>query len=285
MKGAPGPIVSVCSTGAYVDSEISILAKSRRDAQYALKLILLGDLLANREQPNMALYYVVPPDESEPSPEDHPAFGQHRLLSRASTGLTNAALIGARLSQRKSWQSAAWKYFYACDQCPIEWRDTHPYYSDYRPISGNPEEFIRYANSIVAAYSVMEHLGFEIRASKDNPSILADGSPNRKVREDVHARLRDGNVNPEWPVVWQVRAPLTRLTMKRKVPGTKADWATRSIRDKMIPTIDALYHDSFLRSKVGAHAANSLTKSLSIYDVHNVQQLAWCILMQTIGCG
>ena len=52
----------------------------------------------------------------------------------------------------------------------------------------------------------------------------------------------------------------------------------------MITTTEGLYLSSFLRSKAAAHGTHKFTRSLSIYDVCNVQQVAWCVLMQAIGC-
>lgn len=228
----PAPVLSLTPNGVYADAEISIRAKDRTVAQYALKLILLGELLATREQVDMEGHYVVPPDSSEPWPEDHPAIGARRVEYRMSSGLTNAALIGARLSQRNKWQSAAWKYFYACKQCPISWRDTHPHYSDYRPISGNPEEFVLYANSIVSAYSVIEDLGLELRADKKNPSLLPGGVKNPKPLHDLEKRLRVTGVDPNWEVPWQLRTPHSRLTKTeksraRRLSGPGAPCATK----------------------------------------------------------
>jgi hypothetical protein len=271
--------------GSYAGSEIKIVAKNRRVAQGALKLIWLGYLLSTREVTDVEKHYVIPPDNSEPWPEDHPAYGERRPTGVTTHGLTIAALIGARLSQRKVWQSAAWSYYYACKMCPVTWRDTHPYYSDYRPIAKSAEEFVLYAKSIATAYSVIEDLGLEIRASPQNPSAFPNGTRNSKVLDNLRTRLEKAGVDPDWQVVWRVRNARTRLSNQRPVLGAPAEWARSSIRDKMISTVDALYHASFLRSKASAHASNRLTRSLSIYDVENVQDLARCILMQAIGCG
>jgi hypothetical protein len=66
----------------------------------------------------------------------------------------------------------------------------------------------------------------------------------------------------------------------------KCEWARGDIRDREIKMSHAIYYSSFLRSKVAAHAFSSnkeilkRIKTLSAYDVFNVQSLARQLLLE-----
>ena len=100
---------------------------------------------------------------------------------------------------------------------------------------------------------------------------------------NLEKRLADAGIDPKWEVVRQIRAPSTRLLKKHRLGGKKASWSRGNVRDRMVPVTNAIGQASFLRSKVAAHAANTLTQSLSVYDVNSVQMLARCLLLYAMG--
>lgn len=281
------PMIRLTENGAHAGSEILIKAESQTIAQNALNLVSLGRLL--HEPEHLCTGHdmdrrVYPADASESLPEDRflPTF--HTIAD----GVTIAALIAARLSQKRRWQTAAWRFYYSCRQHYSCWKDTHPGYSDYKPVSDDPKDFIPYANAIHSAYAVLEDLGLEVRANGGKPSTIK-GVKNPIVWDDLRSRLVAARVNPDWEVVWKGRASVTRITKARRPEGVPAEWAGRwlgsNVLDKMVATLDAIFQLSFLRSKAGAHGSLPFSSSLTVYDVENAQRLAWCVLMQAIGCG
>ena len=276
----PQPSISISSNGAHADTEIAILAKDRDRAQYALKLILLGTLLVSRDLADVDDYFVVPPDVTEARPEDQFLRRPYHRLS--TNGLIEASYVAARLSQRRQWQVAAWKLFYACRYVPLTWRDLHPRYSEYRPIPDRPDQMVAYADCILLAYGVIEDLGLEIRANEKKPSRIS-GKKNPIVFDELAERLRAAHVDPEFTVPWTVRARRSLLKSAREIEGPKSSWSWGPIRDRDVSVVDAIAAASYLRSKVSAHGSHRLTASLSIYDVANAQQIAWMLLVMTIG--
>ena len=74
--------------------------------------------------------------------------------------------------------------------------------------------------------------------------------------------------------------------LEKKYPlpeGERPSWAGYSVRDRMINVVDAVHRASILRSRVSSHRMHSLTRSLTIYDVVNVQGLARSLLMDALG--
>ena len=107
------PVITLTKTGAFAGCEIFIRAKNRSVAQRAMDLITLSSALLDPEsfcvgvERDRSIY---PADEGEREPQDRDLPKFHTM----GGGLTLAALTAARLSQRRSWQSAAWRYFYSC---------------------------------------------------------------------------------------------------------------------------------------------------------------------------
>lgn len=278
------PMLVPTSYGAHAGTEIFVRAKDRAAAQRAMDLILLSLVLQDPEQIcvgheiNRRIY---PSGVHDRVPQDDHLPPLHMMGS----GLTASALMAARLSQRKLWQTAAWRLYYSLDQHYSCWKDTHPNLSYYKPLSDDPKEFLVYANCIHLAYAALEDLGLQVNASAKKPSILPGNVKNPIVWDDLRTRLLRAKVKPDRKVVWKSRASSTRITRARKVAGHKAAWAGGDVYDKMLPTLDAIFALSFLRSKAAAHGNLTFARSLSIYDVENSQHLARSILMQAIGVG
>lgn len=273
-------VTIVSGKEARADAEIFIHAKNRNTAQRALTLISIGLLLVVGSALSDGMR-VQPPDDSEGLFDD--AIGM-RTTSLTTGGLALASLVAARLSRKQNFQSAAWKYYYAYKQCEVNYYQTHPYESQYSPITQEPESYVAFASSIVNAYGAIEDLGLEIRASSKYPSKI-DGRWNPKVLTDLQQRLVASGIDPVVDVVWQIRSTASRLHRKRgQLAGVKASWARGRVRDRIIPLTEALSEASFLRSKVSAHKAHRLTQSLSVYDVHNVQNLARILLLMSVNC-
>jgi Protein of unknown function (DUF3175) len=61
---------------------------------------------------------------------------------------------------------------------------------------------------------------------------------------------------------------------KEKVSTGKLSWARGSVRDANVPLVDALALASWLRSSTTTRRFTDRTRSLTVYDAHNVQSLA-----------
>ena len=129
---------------------------------------------------------------------------------------------------------------------------------------------------------MLEELGFEVRANKERPSRI-DGKWNPPVLAELESRLRAGRIDLDDTVVWTLRHTPTRIERQRPSEGSKASWSGGSIRDQLVPVVDAIAYVSWLRSKVAAHRLGDLAPSLTIYDVANAQALARRLLLEHLG--
>jgi hypothetical protein len=144
-----------------------------------------------------------------------------------------------------------------------------------------PDEFtyhVRAAFALVAAFSVVEELGLEIRSSAKRPRFLpgTDQEWNPEVRLDVSNRLQALGLSAEEDFHWIVRGEVTELRMKLALsekalsrPSGRSD-----VSDRRLELIDAIHLASWLRNKVSAHRFADLTSQLGPYEVHNCQRLA-----------
>jgi len=149
--------------------------------------------------------------------------------------------------------------------------------------SASPEEHVFNANAITLAYSVLEELSFDIRASSRVPSRI-DGHWNPIIKEDLKERLTNGRINITEPILWLLRETPTRIERMRKPPTLgKCEWAGYTVRDEYLDIIEAIAYASWLRSKISAHRASLLTRSLTVCDAANVQHLSRRLLLEILG--
>lgn len=198
-------------------------------------------------------------------------------------GIWSGCLIAARASRRLRWQYAVSKYAFSCSLVPLELVDLHTRYGEFLPLSHLPEAHIRYAHAILAAHSVIEDLGLEVRASASKPSRV-NGQWNPLVKQDLEERLRSAGIDACEPILWNVRGPQRRIDARRPVVSRgKQPWARGSVRDCEVALIDAIAHVDWLRDKVASHGKNRLTSALSAYDVSNAQHLARRLALESLG--
>lgn len=141
------------------------------------------------------------------------------------------------------------------------------------------EDKVRFAYFIILAYSVLEELGLEIRASKENPSKFDNGEWNPIVRQNLEERLIEANVPLNETVIWYERG---ESQTKKKSPKEKEFMNYSSgifIRDKKVEIINAISQLSYLRSSISAHKFGRKIKELNIYDVKSAQYLAQLLLL------
>jgi hypothetical protein len=163
--------------------------------------------------------------------------------------------------------------------------EMHPRYP--RPEFGvqrDPMMHVRIASAITLAYSAIEEMQLEVRASSQNPSRLKDGSWNPVVRNELERRLLKAKIDIKDPFIWTLRGPKTRIERSRQIPSIgKTKWTYGMVRDREVSIVDALAYASWLRSTTTTHRFTNVSKSLTVYDAYNVQFLARRLLMERFG--
>jgi len=202
-------------------------------------------------------------------------------------GFPLACRIVARLSHSLRHQYALAKFKLSSEYASFAWIDLDPSHSETIPRWHRAEDHVRLATAIVLAYSVLEELGLEVRASAKNPSSI-NGQWNPVVRKELEDRLERAGIDHSDPVVWNVRGGKSQLEAERPqylyTKTKRTPWTRWSIRDRLVEIVDAIGHASFLRSKVSSHRLKpSWVRMLSAYDVANVQHLARRLFLGTLG--
>lgn len=264
--------------------EIIIYSSSKERAQYVANLLLAahclytGELLTDDER-------TVFPNRAETIDEiaEQEIAGGHDCIGVSN--LPVSCLIAAKASQKHAYQYAIFKYLLSLRTIPLGVRALDPQ-GDWVPgkaISVLPKEHVFNANAITLGYSVLEELSFDIRASRKEPSMI-DGKWNPKVKIELEERLVAAGIDLSEHLLWHLRDTPTKIERERKPAGIKkTEWARYKVRDVYLNVIDAIAYASWLRSKVSAHRLSRLAKSLTIYDVANIQHLARRLLLETLG--
>lgn len=213
------------------------------------------------------------------------APGARQLVEQelSTPDISLACAVAAKASRRTRFVYAIAKYSFSLTQQFTHVVDLEPFRSRHLPVSRFPSDHVRFAQAVVAAYSAIEEVGLEIRASSKNPSKI-NGKWNPTVCAELESRLRDAGVDPSETLLWTRRGPPKRTELQGPHAATlPARWAGGLVRDVEMPLIDAIAQASWLRSKAAAHKANRISASLSPYDVANVQHLARLLLLRSVG--
>jgi hypothetical protein len=271
-------------TGGEPAKEIVVHAQTEGRAQYAVDLILAAHCLYTGE---ILTFDQLPvfPERARTIKETEKQLMAGGGRSIAVYGLPVSCLIAAKASRKNAYQYAIFKYLLSCRTVPLGARSLDPQ-GDWEPgrvISALPEEHVFNASAITLAYSVLEELSFDMRASSGVPSRIG-GHWNPVVKEDLKERLTNAGINISEPVLWHLRETPTRIERMRKPPTLgKCEWAGYRVRDEYLDIIEAIAYTSWLRSKISAHRASVLTRSLTVCDVANVQHLSRHLLLEALG--
>ena len=260
--------------------EVLVKASSIFRAQYVVDLIICSLILyngpASLEIGSLAAYPIDCNSREKRIYESTTSEYQNPDISKACQ-------IAVRASQKKAYIYSFFKYHLSCNIHTNHFMDLAPYYKDI-PLSPFPYDHLRYSYAIVIAYSILEEIGLEVRASQERPSILQDGKRNPVVLKDLLERLRAAKVNLEDPLLWHFRGPKKQIELKKPIESKRlAPWSYGQIRDCDVSIVDAIYHLSWQRSKVASHKVKKHTRSLSVYDVSNAQHLARRLLLESLG--
>jgi hypothetical protein len=193
-------------------------------------------------------------------------------------------MVAAKASHRKTYQYALFKHLLSHEVFSTSIMDLEPsYWWPTQFVFDSAQHHVRCAYAIIAAYSVLEELALEMRASREKPSII-DGKWNPEVKTELESRLLKAGIDLSEAVLWTLRDTPTRVERMRPPRSqSKAKWARLKIRDSEVEVVDAIAYASWLRSKVSAHRLRELAGSLSYYEVANVQGLARRVLLERLG--
>lgn len=264
--------------------QVLIHARSWPTAQRTLNLITASLYLFNSAPPmeewdNPLIAY----NELEPLFDDPDIRRVSIGRSFSTTNIRIACAIAAKASKNKRFVYGITKYNFSVN-LHSQWHvDLEPFSAPHLPVSSFPNDHVEFAYAIVSAYSVLEDIGLEVRASTEKPSKI-NGKWNPVVRNDLEGRLRNAGINLAEPLLWTVRGSVRKLERKREIPHiSKAPWARGVVRDSEVELVDAIAQADWLRDRVASHNIKELTKSLNPYDVINVQHLARRLLLESLG--
>ena len=268
------------------NKEVTIHSHNFSSALNTLELINCAILLCSGEPSMFEIKTIIPKDKKELGEiYSKDAFGPPPSPKVYTSYFPLACMIAARASHRRSYKYALAKFGFASRLHSIFQVDIDPSYStDHLGISPYIENHVRFANAIIAAYSVIEEIGLEVRASASNPSMIK-GKWNPKVKDDLERRLKKAGIKQQetWP--WDLRGKPTRVEKSKQLPSKgKCKWAKGPyIRDCELEIMDAINTASYLRSKISSHKMNPLVSSLTSYDIENVRGLARRLLLGVLG--
>ena len=268
----------------FPNKEVVIHAGSWEMAQRALSLIQACMLLATGEpalwDPDEHIAHN--DDEPEWLPEERRALLAGRYVS--TSGFPFACSIAAKASRRLKRVYAISKYKFSVSLYSVHHVDLEPYRSQHLPVSQFPGDHVMFSYAIISAYSALEDVGLELRASAKRPSRV-NGEWNLVVREELEGRLKRSGVDLSETILWTVRGPARKTELKRAISCVeRAPWsAGPMVRDCELEIVDAIAYADWLRDCVASHGVKDLTKVLSPYDVINVQHLTRRLLLETLG--
>lgn len=263
--------------------QVLIRAETQETAQRALNLIL-GAL-------NIVLGEHFVPTFSGPAlPRLYPLSKEFRFENglppsvMSTSNIPLACMVAARASLSLCHIYALGKLSLSIETYSASLMELDPERHDNLPKSVFPEEHVRMASAITAAYGCIEELGLEIRSSKKKPRKLKNGSWNPAVRTEVESRLSGAGIDLNEHCSWNIRGERTKIERKKPPIILKpAPWSAWRVRDGDMELVDALDQASFLRSQISAHRTDkSLLRVLSVYDVANVQFLARRLFLESL---
>jgi hypothetical protein len=201
----------------------------------------------------------------------------------ASETVKDGCSLAVQCSRRRRLQYALYKLFLSFKMVSPSLVDLDPSHAPRKfAVERDPLNSVVLATAVTLAYSAIEELQLEIRASTKNPALIRQ-CWNPKVKNELELRLEGAGISLLEDQVWTLRGTPTRVERGRKpLKATKSSWAKGSVRDVEIPIIDALRLASWLRSKITTHSFVETSRSLTVYDAHNVQFLARRLILESM---
>jgi hypothetical protein len=231
-------------------------------------------------------YWNLAQDEQTRCFNDARQGGKGSLSWFGTTGIIEASELAVRLFSRACTRTAALRYLASIEAAHLPYHMARPEADAILLSNYSEADRVRFANAATLAYTAIEDLGLEIRASSSKPSRI-NGSWNAAVFDELKERLRASGVGPETRVIWHRRTPPTKIERLARPIGDqeRPSWSGGHIRDVLISVAEAVALCSTIRSKASAHGRASLGRSLSVYDVTNIQSTARALLLEIANEG
>jgi len=286
IRFGPQPPEKVPPASDTLASHIEVWARSDHEAEEFARLIWLGCMLAfpdPHEQPSWRL------------PLAAQAIGRQRL-DKAGIAEWFAFIRGADVGCASAVAAREDRSLvYALEKHALSLRldsfTPHSAGAQYGRVFPECYEDARYhttaAFAVVAAFSVVEELGLEVRSSSERPRFLQNSPPvwNPEVLADLGVRLSAIGLSTDDQFRWLIRGGDNELRNQLEFPeeSTINPYGVRGVADRLIPLADAIDRASYLRNTMSAHRFSSFTSRLGPYEVHNCQVLARHLLAAALG--
>lgn len=285
FEDEPADAISHFAHSTCLAKAVIINTGSCERAQYVANMIYASDCLLDAELPPFRQTVVRPldPDSREIGSREQGEVGRRgNILCKPALPL--ACMIAVKASFKKAYQYALFKHLLSHQILSIPFIELDPWYWwPNRFVSNSTEYHVRCAYAIILAYSVLEELSLDLRASREKPGKI-NGEWNPEVKHELESRLKQAGINLSETFTWIRRDTPTRIERVKPIRlESRAEWAGWKVRDCEIAVIDAIAHVSWLRSRISAHRLGKLAGSLNYYDVTNAQHLARRLLLETLG--
>lgn len=201
--------------------------------------------------------------------------------------IQKACILASKISHSRKFSYAICKLARSYENICINAIDLDPYHSDNidTPSLNKPNDIyldVMKAEAINLAYSAIEEMGLkpipkDVQSNSQKTTKI-NGQWGIKSKNDLQQRLKKSGISEKTKFVWMARNK--RVFIENQIPfsqGKKIKWSDGyKIRDFEIDLIDALANASFIRNKVTTHYYGDYKnlKTLSVYDVRNIQDLA-----------
>ncbi len=162
----------------------------------------------------------------------------------------------------------------------------HPHYGQsFEKHTSEYSSHVKTSVAINLAYSAIQEIGLDVRASRDNKRWLDNKAFvwNPKVLNDIKARLEKSGIDCDRTIDWIVRGEKSEVDVHptRDTPGMFSDG--EMIRDREMSLPDAINACEYLRNHMTAHAFSRSTPLLGPYEVYNTQQVARLLILSKCG--
>lgn len=203
----------------------------------------------------------------------------HPTFSSPSTIL--GSLLAAKLSRGRTLTYSAFKLRLSYEIASTHWIELDPWHGAKKfSVSTGLADHVRLASAITLAYSAIEELQLEPRPQGKRP-IMERGIWDVAALTNLRDRLKESSVDLDNTITWSARGSQTRIHRYSRFPkGAKTPWTRGVVRDRSVTVEDALLAASWLRSKCSTHKYRDETRSMTMYDVANVQHLARRLLLE-----
>lgn len=143
------------------------------------------------------------------------------------------------------------------------------------------------AFAIIAAFSVVEELGLEVRSSSEKHRFIDNekGVWNPEVLKNINDRLGEIGITNEDTFDWIFRGEKTKIEKDLKPYfGYDSEWTKLDevVRDKTLTFPEAIHNLSYLRNFIASHKFRTLTQFISPYDIFNAQSLARNLILRSL---